>query len=377
MFFFIIIIFITPSLFVAANFISYLISGSTITNIKLWRILQICVIVILPLVYLWEQDLSATHECCSEGTIFSPKHRIGMYFLIVSSMVAYLISIYRKNIWPPIGELLLNVWLVLGLVITGFVFFQIGEDRADSYFGVLPVTMLYLIALADNHRKIKNQVDLNNYYPIAGLGHFFRSVLMANIFVKFPALAILVGPLLIFISLGFLLFGQKPDSIIKAFTETYHHGFSQLDYLCANVDCGGHFLCSVGANGHPAIVRPVRFGVRNGGRIICNRQLLVSNAFEELIQEKFPKAHRKIRQLYNKVGEMVHRHYHVFNKKEVSDVTYFIMKPLEWMFLLVLYTFDKKPENRIAVQYLDWEERAKIKEAIFQGEADLTNRVSI
>jgi hypothetical protein len=33
-------------------------------------------------------------------------------------------------------------------------------------------------------------------------------------------------------------------------------------------------------------------------------------------------------------------------------VVYILMKPLEVMFLLVLYTVDVNPENRIAVQYL-------------------------
>ena len=34
-----------------------------------------------------------------------------------------------------------------------------------------------------------------------------------------------------------------------------------------------------------------------------------------------------------------------------ADAVYFLMKPLEWAFLLVLYLCDAKPENRIAVQY--------------------------
>ena len=34
------------------------------------------------------------------------------------------------------------------------------------------------------------------------------------------------------------------------------------------------------------------------------------------------------------------------------DVIYYLMKPLEWIFLLVLYLVDRKPENRIALQYI-------------------------
>jgi len=30
-----------------------------------------------------------------------------------------------------------------------------------------------------------------------------------------------------------------------------------------------------------------------------------------------------------------------------------LMKPLEWFFLIVLYLFDKNPENRIALQYVE------------------------
>ena len=35
-----------------------------------------------------------------------------------------------------------------------------------------------------------------------------------------------------------------------------------------------------------------------------------------------------------------------------ADAVYLIMKPLEWLFVAVLYLFDAKPEDRIARQYL-------------------------
>ena len=157
-----------------------------------------------------------------------------------------------------------------------------------------------------------------------------------------------------------LLFGQKPDSIIKAFTETYRHGFSQWSYKCDNVQCGRHYLCSVAAKGHPQIVKPQRLGIRNGHQIICNRQLLISNAFEELVQERMPFIHTCIRQQYNKVGYFIHRYYYLFNNKFLSDIIYIFMKPLEYFFLLVLYTFDRKPENRIEQQYLNKNDRQQI-----------------
>ncbi len=111
---------------------------------------------------------------------------------------------------------------------------------------------------------------------------------------------------------------------------------------------------------HPFIVKPIRYGERNGQKIVCNRQLLVSNAFEDLIQEKLPRTHRFIRLQYNKVGVLVHRYYTVFNIKIIADLVYILMKPLEWFFLFVLYTADKNPENRISKQYLSNQDRQMI-----------------
>jgi hypothetical protein len=124
--------------------------------------------------------------------------------------------------------------------------------------------------------------------------------------------------------------------------------------------CGGHFLCTVAAKGHAKLVRPFRTGIRGGRRIQCNRQLLVSNAFEELLEQRVRWLHRPVRQLYNHVGKFVHRYYGVFNKVWVADVVYLIMKPLEWIFVVMLYLFDRNPENRIAQQYLAREDRNKL-----------------
>jgi hypothetical protein len=162
------------------------------------------------------------------------------------------------------------------------------------------------------------------------------------------------------ISSFLLLFGQKPDSLIKVFTETYHHGLSQLD--CTNVNCpGGHFLCTIAASGHPRLVKPLRKGVRNGVIIKVNRQLLIANAFENLLEENIPMFHRVIRTMYDYLGGNFRRLYDVLGVKWISDVVYLVMKPLEYFFLFALYLFDRKPENRIALQYVDVTQRNEIR----------------
>ena len=76
---------------------------------------------------------------------------------------------------------------------------------------------------------------------------------------------------------------------------------------------------------------------------------VLANAFEQLIQERTPKLHRRIRDFYDKYGYPVSKH---IRSAWSADVVYIIMKPLEWFFLLTLYLCDTKPENRINSQYL-------------------------
>lgn len=86
----------------------------------------------------------------------------------------------------------------------------------------------------------------------------------------------------------------------------------------------------------------------------CNRQLCVANAFEDLIQEKTPRFHHFVRYIYDKYGYPISKHINTATK---ADITYIVMKPLEWVFLAILYMFDIKPENRIATQYVGDKEK--------------------
>lgn len=317
----------------------------------------------MPTLFLSFIDLPNKNDCCSDSAIFSPEHRIGIYTLIILYTIGYTVNVFRNNILAPIAELFLNASLVLGLVLNILFckhFTTIEEGYLWWLFGNVPIIMLLLITLTENQKLLRFHIQQNEYSSSTILGKVCSFVLKLNPIFKYTFLTVLLIPIILSLSLFLLLFGQRPDSIIKAFTDTYKHGFSQLDYMCDNVVCGGHFLCSVGANGHKQIVKPLRYGERNGNKIICNRQLLISNAFEDLIQEKYPTIHKFLRQNYNKIGNLIHRYYYIFNNKIVSDTVYMLMKPAELIFLLTLYTFDKKPENRIAIQYLNKSDLQKI-----------------
>ena len=156
-------------------------------------------------------------------------------------------------------------------------------------------------------------------------------------------------PLLIIFSIVLILFGHSPDAVIKAFTETSDWTFSQRESPPAVlIEQNGHYLFTVAANGHEKIVKPVRMGIRDNSKIVVNRQLCIANAFEQLIEERVPKIHRVIRKNYDRYGYPLSKH---INTKFQADIVYILMKPMEWLFLICLYTFDIKPENRIAMQY--------------------------
>ena len=161
-----------------------------------------------------------------------------------------------------------------------------------------------------------------------------------------------IGLLLIFPLIGILLvililFGQEPNSIIKAWTETADWTFSQR-IPPQNISYDEHYLCTVAAGGHKKIVKPLRVGTRHGHRVLVNRQLCIANAFEQILEEKTPTIHKIVRGVYDKIGYPLSRH---IRAKWMADIIYFLMKPLEWLFLIIIYTVDIRPEDRIAVQY--------------------------
>lgn len=164
-------------------------------------------------------------------------------------------------------------------------------------------------------------------------------------------------PLLLFICLFvfiglleiiFIISGQGYDAFFKAFTDTADWTFSK-QIPPPPIEYEGHYLCTVAAGGHKKVVKPQRFGMRRGAVIIVNRQLCIANAFEDYIHEKMPKFHKFIRNCYDKYG------YPVSQKIDTpvkADIVYFLMKPLEWAFLVFLYMFDARPEKRIKNQYV-------------------------
>lgn len=156
-----------------------------------------------------------------------------------------------------------------------------------------------------------------------------------------------IFPLAAVIEIILILIGQGADGAVKAFTMTADWTFS-TQTPPPPIEYSGHYLCTVAAGGHKKIVKPLRTGHRHGAKILVNRQLMVANAFEELVAEKMPALHKKIRRFYDRHGYPLSR---LITTPLRADIVYILMKPLEWFFAFILYLLCVNPEERISRQY--------------------------
>lgn len=350
------VLYVVAAVLVVYVVVYYLRNGAP-RILRFWRFIELFA-VLVPASVLYS-DIGRFNDCCINTALFSPAHRLSVLTLISLSVLAYFYCSWRKVMASPVIEILASCLLIMGVILSFFTGWQSG-DWVGLFF-ILPPDLLVILVLIKNHKMALEHLQQQETSATGWLGLCRKIVLLPG-WKKVPVLLLLCAPVLLILIGVLLLFGQQPDSFVRAFTDTYKEGFSQLNAQCDSVICPeGHFLCTVAAKGHSDLVKPLRAGIRGGKRITCNRQLLVANAFEELLEQRLPGLHRPIRALYNKVGDFIHRYYGVFNNKWVADLVYVVMKPLEWFFVVVLYAADRKPENRIAQQYMDWNDRRKLK----------------
>lgn len=301
---------------------------------------------------------------CAFHDPISSQHSLTINTIIFLAITGYILLRFSRRQMPPLlkimslavvysGILLSLTWIIqltpnlYSQEFTSSVVLNSGHFQFELFFlFLLPFNFiissisLLLEVIKEENKEIAEQQHSDTMI-------FCQRLLGKSLSLPESALVLLVPFLGICIVL-LLLFGQQPDSAIKAFTETSDWYFS-TKVSPPPVPYQGHYLCTVAAGGHPKIVKPLRPGLRWGHPIIVNRQLCVANAFEDLISEKTPRFHQFIRHQYDKHG------YPLAEKIQTplaADITYILMKPLEWLFLAVLYSFDTKPEDRIARQYL-------------------------
>ena len=291
--------------------------------------------------------------------------------LLAIGVIGYIVLLTRKmSDTPPLITVLCMGAMYIGIIeILVFMvqIFKITPFDGLAYssnsiplFALAPLMELPFCCISMAARLIIRKVyewnqdeehDVDKYAG-SGIMGFFNEALYNSATWPLAALVAMI-PLLGIVLAILSLFGQYPDHVIRAWTETAQWNLSKMK-APPNVEMDEHYLCTVAAGGHEGVVKPIRMGERHGHRIVVNRQLLIANAFEQILEEKTPRIHRAIRNFYDKHGYPIAGH---IKTKAAADVVYFIMKPLEMMFLMALYLVDAKPENRIAVQYIPKEKK--------------------
>lgn len=286
---------------------------------------------------------------------FYEKNMLSLCLFALAAMIClYLLD--RGRVMPPLAAVICVSGVYGGIILGLFYISQLAVNIlndlnllvAVGYLILFPVNifiisarviretvLLYTAYFRENDIESKNRLD----------GFLRSSLEKAAGWVIFPLVGLIpfTGVLVCLC----ILCGQGPFGIIRAFTNTSDWTYSAM-ISPPPVEYEGHYLCTVAVNGHERVVKPLRLGVRHGVVIGVNRQLCAANAFEQLIEDKAPRLHRLVRHIYDKYGYPVSKH---ITTRLRADIVYILMKPLEWLFVAVLYLFDRDPESRIAVQY--------------------------
>ena len=307
--------------------------------------------------------------------LISTNHIGTICVFVLIGISSYFALKFHKEEYPPLLSVILIAGVYIGCIISSLIIIQlmgavVSEvdvrlksmhsyyEKTGYIFYMVLIPLNYLvnaIALLVWVAKEKATYQIDREYKNRFISVVNNCILKCNSW-YIPTFVVMI-PFIIIVVMILCLFGQQPDSVIKAFTQTSDWMLSKQISPPPTVQYNGHYLCTVSLRGHKGLVKPTRYGIRGGEKIVVNRQLCIANAFEELIMERTPRFHRAIRNFYDKYGYPISK---LIRTAWLADLTYLIMKPLEWIFLIVLYLFDKKPENRIALQYLPKNARKEV-----------------
>ena len=317
---------------------------------------------LLSLFFFFDRLSSAPpyHKPIERDSIYNPfgeGHILSLVVFILLFIVFSMVLWLRSKTLPPLVFCICVVFQIIGCVIFCFTILQVNFSSEEQhnfevhnddsfFFGLAPVMSILITFLL--WLKILNETAdevSSRQYDNKTLN--WLNQLIAKSKWQPMWAVILLMPVFMIVTLILMLFGQDYDSLVKVFTETTTWRFSQHSHP-PYLDNQGHYLCTVAACGHPKIVKPVRLGTRHGNTIIINRQLMIANAYEEMIEKIAPRFHKIVRFLYDKYGFPISKH---INTPLRSDIMYVLMKPIEWFFLLNLYLFCTRPERNINRQY--------------------------
>ncbi|MCG9791869.1 DUF6688 domain-containing protein [Flavobacterium algicola] len=345
---------------IAISFFGYLIFKKSrqniTTTVKIYEsVLVVCGILSLILfVFSWtynSADYYTAIDIVDGGyTPFASAHILTLFVFFALSWWGVFALWLRGNSLPPLLFVLAIIFILIGSVISVTTILQLATNDESSDVGFvfcflpiyhLIISISLLIKIVRTECKLASDKIYSNKYLNT------LNLFMASSKEKPFLILILCFPVFIIVTAILMLLGQDYNSIAKVFTETTTWTFSQQSHP-PFLDHRGHYLCTVAICGDAKVVKPLRFGKRHGHEIVVNRQLLIANAFEELIQESTPRLHKLIRNAYDTYGYPLSKK---IKTADHSNLVYRLMKPLEYLFLTILYLCCSKPEEKINKQY--------------------------
>ncbi len=320
-----------------------------------WVLIFLTLCQILYLVFAKEVIFSAGWQ---EQLVNSQRHSpidpngyIWFFLLAILSLLAF----YSLWIKPPTQLPPLIPVLAIGVLYIATIYIALWtiqifdyQDPTDLYLLIPGIVFVLMVARTIAIAVRTYTVDPDRCITVEEnsiLARLNRYVIQAK---NWPFLSLAIAlPLLGVAYAVLILLGQGPHALIKAFIDTSGWTFSQQSSP-PNVFYDEHYLCTVAAGGHAQLVKPIRGGIRHGHPIVVNRQLLVANAFEQVISDRLPRIHRMIRHVYDHYGFNLAKR---ITTRWLADIVWIVMKPLEWVFLIVIYLCVRHPEDLIAMQY--------------------------
>lgn len=303
------------------------------------------------------RDIDPLAEPCYSPISYA--HSGPLIVLHLAALLSMLAVYFRGDEWPPIQITVYLMFIVVGVVIHAQFLYQVSNHDTSRIYGLGSThyagwymafypALLIVSSIGIIVRMVRNKARLNRtvQYNNKWLNAINRQLIRVN---NLPLIAVLLSvPFLLLVVLVLILFGQDVESFPAVYTETATWKLSQCLHPPTIDDRHGHYLCTVAALGSPELVRPIGIGQRHGRPIIVNRQLQIANAFEFMVEQVSPATHRVIRGYYDRYGLNLSKK---IDTERLSNLTYVLMKPLEWFFLLALYAYYSRPEKVIGRQY--------------------------
>lgn len=177
-------------------------------NSSLRLIYQFIVLVLFPFLYIVLIRFPAQHE-------------LSVCTLITLCVIAYFVARYRKKAFSPVKELILNSLLVIGALLSlAMLIICLDSISGFAFIFCLPITILYAKVLYRRHKnyaeyleeKEEEFIPRNSYQELAWIA------LTSN--KKYLYLGVTSIFILVIVTAALIPFGQEPDSLISAFTET-------------------------------------------------------------------------------------------------------------------------------------------------------------